>query len=96
MGNPARFFPSSCGMRQVDGIAWSGPQRKGVEIDGRGRDGQQRTVEAVEHAAVAGQDVPAVLQAQLALEQALHQVAPGAEHDHHDHPEPEHPAHRAV
>ena len=65
---------------------------EGVVEEHRGGDGQQRRVEAVEHAAVARQDVAAVLDAQLPLQQALHEVAPRAEHADHDaqsHPLPE-------
>ena len=51
-----------------------------VEIEHGGGDGQQGRVEAVEHSAVAGKDVAAILDAELALEEAFHQVAPGAEY----------------
>ena len=49
-----------------------------VEIDDAGGNCQERAVEAVEHAAVAGEDISAVLDAELALEEALDEVAPGA------------------
>ena len=71
-----------------DGAGWVLlNQRKRIEVDHCGRDSQERGVEAVQHSSVAGQDVAAVLDAEGALEEALHEVAPGAE-DHHHQSEP--------
>ena len=53
------------------------------EIDDRCGDGQQTAVKSVQHAAMSGQDVSAVLDAQLALQLTLHQITPCAEHHHH-------------
>ena len=49
-----------------------------VEIDDGGGDGEEGAIEAVEHAAVAGEDIAAVLDAELAFEEALDEVAPRA------------------
>ena len=54
------------------------------EVYDRGRDGEQGAVEAVEHSAVTGEDVAAVLDAELTLDETLHEVAPGAEDNNHE------------
>jgi len=51
------------------------------EVNDGGGDGEQGAVEAVKHAAVAGKNLAAVLDAELPLDEALHKVAPCAEHD---------------
>ena len=55
----------------------------GVEIDDGGGEGHQGGVEAIEHATVAGENVAGVLDAEDALEERLHEIAPGAEDDDH-------------
>lgn len=55
-------------------------QANRVEEERRGRRCKQATVEAVEHAPVARKHVAAVLDAQLALEEAFYEVAPCAKH----------------
>ena len=57
------------------------PSSRQYEIDDAGGDGEESAVEAVEQASVPGQDLAAVLDAELALDMALHQVAPSAEED---------------
>ena len=52
---------------------------QGIKVDNRRRNGEQTGVETVEHAAVAGEDLSAVLDAEVALEETFDQVAPCAE-----------------
>ena len=49
------------------------------EVDDAGRDGKQGAVEAVEHTAVTREDVAAVLDAKLPLDEALYEVTPSAD-----------------
>lgn len=54
------------------------------EVDHSGRDGEKGGIEAVEHTAVAGENASRILDAELAFEKALHEVAPCAKDaDHH-------------
>ena len=50
-----------------------------VKLEYGSRNGEQRRVETVEHTAMAGQDVAAVLHSEGTLQQTLYQIAPGAE-----------------
>ena len=50
------------------------------EVEHGGGNGEEGGVEAVEHAAVSRQDIARVFDAQLAFQEALYEVAPGAEH----------------
>ena len=54
-----------------------------LEVEDGGRDGEEGGVEAVEHTAVAGEDAPRILDAELAFEKTFHEVAPRAENAHH-------------
>ena len=56
---------------------------QGIKVDNRRRNGEQTGVETVEHSTVPGKDIAAILDAQSALEQALHKVTPCAE-EHND------------
>ena len=51
----------------------------GIKIDHNGWHSEEHTVETVEHTAMAWENVSAVLNAELAFEHALHEVAPSAE-----------------
>ena len=50
-----------------------------LHIEHRGRNGEERRVEAVEHAAVSGENLTAVFDAEVALEETFYQIAPRAE-----------------
>ena len=54
------------------------------EVNDGGGDDEQGAVEAVEHSAVTWEDVAAVLDAELTLDETLHEVAPGAEDNNHE------------
>ena len=47
------------------------------------RDGNERTVETVEHSAVPRKNVSRILYAELSFHKRFHKVAPCAEHNHH-------------
>lgn len=50
-----------------------------LHIEHRGRNGEERRVEAVEHAAVSGENLTAVFDAEVTLEKTFYQIAPRAE-----------------
>jgi hypothetical protein len=54
-----------------------------VEIDERGWDGQKATIEAIQHTTMTGQYVATILDAQLTLYLALHQITPCAKDGYH-------------
>ena len=62
----------------MEGILLHDLQYHHIEVNYRCRDGEERGVEAVEQATVTGKDVAAVLDANLALEEAFNEVAPCA------------------
>ena len=55
---------------------------EGVKIHHGGGNGQEGGVETVEQSAVAGEEVAAVLESELALDEAFDEVAPGTENDY--------------
>ena len=57
-------------------------QRERIKINHCGRNGHKRRVETVEHSAVSGKYVPAVLYAKRAFKQTFNEVAPSAEDCH--------------
>ena len=72
--------------------AASEPPATERQVNKYGRQGEQDRVEAVEHASVAGHDVPRVLHLDAALEHRLNQIAEIPEHDHNsrNHPRVHH------
>ena len=50
-----------------------------IQIQDRSGDSQKTTIETIEHTAVARENVAAILDAQLALKETLHQISPRAE-----------------
>ena len=82
----AEFSAHICQRGVMAGRSEQG-EREDVD-DGCG-EGHERGVEAVEHASVSWEDVAAVLDADGALEEALHEVAPRSEDaDHQSKSEP--------
>ena len=57
---------------------------KGVYIDDGSGDSEEGGVEAIEHAAVAGEDDARIFDTEFAFEQRLDEVSPSAEEDNHD------------
>lgn len=57
---------------------------KGVEVYDGSRDGKERGIETVKHAAMSRKDVSAVLNSKRSLEQAFHQIAQGPKDNYNE------------
>ena len=68
----ARFWRKMDFRSLIRGERMTGGSSRELQIDHCRGDDQEGRVEAVEHAAVAGKDFTAVLDAQLAFEQTFH------------------------
>ena len=66
---------------QTNDILLNDIKHNSVNVNDGSRNGKEGAVEAVEHPAMTGQDIPRILDAEFAFEQRFYKVAPCAEHN---------------